>query len=66
MVVAPELSANAGTHAKHARIVVATREDAATVAAALVRELERGETLYAEPAAPDDPHIVVHRGPEIL
>ncbi len=66
LVAAPELAERAGGVAPAARIVVATRDGAAAVAAALIREIERGATLYAERARPDDPVVVVHRGPEIL
>lgn len=66
VVVAPELEARARELAPGARIVAVTRADAAAAAAGLVAELERGETIWAERASPDDPVVVVHRGPEIL
>lgn len=66
VVVAPELAERAAALAPGVRIVTATREDAAAAAATLVRELEQGTVLYAERADPNDPVIVVHRGPEIL
>ena len=66
LVVAPELAAEAARVAPGARILVATRQDAAAVATDLVREIEEGTSLYAERASPGEPLIVTHRGPEIL
>jgi len=33
---------------------------------ALLREIERGETLYAEKVRPGEPKIMTHRGGDIL
>lgn len=67
VVVPPELADSARSLAPAACIVTATREGAAARAAELVRELEQGGgSMYAEHASPDDPVVVVHRGPEIL
>ena len=35
-------------------------------AAALLAEIERGETLYAERVQPGEPKIMTHRGSDIL
>jgi hypothetical protein len=66
LVVAPELADEAARIAPGVRVVRATRQDAATVAAELVKEIEAGTTLYAERAKPGEPIVVTHRGPEIL
>ena len=66
LVVPPELAQKAGAVASDAHVIVTTRQDAATVATELVREIEEGTTLYAERVSGDEPLIVTHRGPEIL
>jgi hypothetical protein len=66
VVVAPELRRRAYELAPQGRILTATRDDCAQKAQDLVRYIELGETLYAERASPDEPIVVVHRGPEIL
>lgn len=66
VVVPPDLRTRAYALAPEGRILTATREDCAQKAQDLVRYLELGETLYAERASPDEPMVVVHRGPEIL
>jgi hypothetical protein len=66
VVVAPELRTRAYELAPQGRILTATRDDCAQKAQDLVRYIELGETLYAERASPDEPIVVVHRGPEIL
>jgi hypothetical protein len=45
---------------------VTGRADAAAAADALLREIERGESLYAERVRPGDPKIMTHRGGDIL
>ena len=66
LVVPPELAAKAAAVARDARVIVTTRQDAATAATELVREIEEGTTLYAERVTGDEPLIVTHRGHEIL
>lgn len=66
VVVAPDLEEDARVRVKEARVLTATRESAAAVAQDLARELTEGPTLYAERARPDEPVVVVHRGPEVL
>lgn len=66
IVVAPELAHRADAHGNAARVTRVTRQDAASVAAELVRELESGAAIYAERAKAGAPKIVVHRGSEIL
>lgn len=66
VVVAPDLRHRAYESAPQGRILTATRDDCAQKAQDLVRYIELGETLHAERASPDEPIVVVHRGPEIL
>lgn len=66
IVVPPDLRHRAYESAQQGRILTATRDDCAQKAQDLVRYIELGETLYAERASPDEPIVVVHRGPEIL
>jgi hypothetical protein len=66
LVVPRELEAAAATLDTGARIIVTGRADAAAAADALLREIERGESLYAERVRPGDPKIMTHRGGDIL
>lgn len=66
IVVAPELAERARTLAPDAHLLTATRQDAANVSAALIRELAEGRSLYADGTVAGEPRIVVHRGPTIL
>lgn len=66
LVVPPELQAAAEALQTGARIIVTSRAEAPAAADALLRELERGETLYAERVRPGEPKIMTHRGGEIL
>ena len=66
IVVPPELAeAAAGLHTG-ARIIVTTRADAPAAADALLKEIEGGETLYAEKVRPGEPKIMTHRGSDVL
>jgi hypothetical protein len=66
LVVPPELQAAAEALQTGARIIVTSRAEAPAAADALLRELERGETLYAERVRPGEPKIMTHRGGDIL
>lgn len=66
LVVPPELREAAEALQTGARIIVASRAEAPTAADALLREIERGETLYAEKVRPGEPKIMTHRGGDIL
>jgi hypothetical protein len=66
LVVPPELEAAAVALQTGARLIVTSRADAAAAADALLREISRGETLYAEKVRPGEPKIMTHRGGEIL
>ena len=66
LVVAPELVPRAEALRTGARIIPTTRQDAASAVAALLRELESGESIYAESSRPGEPRVIVHRGSEIL
>jgi hypothetical protein len=66
LVVPPELREAAEALATGARLIVTTRPDAPAAAADLLREIEAGETLYAEKVQPGEPRIMTHRGPDIL
>ena len=66
LVVPPELEAPAQALGTSARIIVTSRADAPAAADLLLRELERGETLYAEKVRPGEPKIMTHRGGDIL
>ena len=66
LVVPPELGAAAAALRADARIIVTSRTEAAAAADALLREIERGETLYAEKLQPGEPKIMTHRGGDIL
>jgi hypothetical protein len=65
-VVPPELEEAAASLQTSARLIVTSRADAAAAAGALLREIERGETLYAEKVRPGEPKIMTHRGGDIL
>jgi hypothetical protein len=66
LVVPPELQEAAAALQTGARIIVTSRPDAPAAADALLREIERGETLYAEKVRPGEPKIMTHRGGDIL
>ena len=66
LVVPPELKERAEALAMDARIVSTTRHHAATAANELLRDILRGEALYAEAAKPGEPKIVTHRGMDVL
>lgn len=66
LVVPPELQEAAEALQTGARLIVTTRADAPAAAAALLQEIERGETLYAERVRPGQPKIMTHRGNDVL
>lgn len=66
LVVPPELREAAEALQTGARLIVTTRAEAPAAAAALLREIEGGVTLYAERVQPGEPKIMTHRGNEIL
>jgi len=66
LVVPPELREAAVRLQTRARVIVTSRADAAAAADALLREIERGETLYADKVRPGEPKIMTHRGGDIL
>ena len=66
LVVPPELQEAAGAVLAGARLIVTTRAEAPAAAAELLREIELGETLYAERVQPGDPKLMTHRGSDIL
>jgi len=66
LVVPPELQEAAEALQTGARIIVTTRAEAPAAADALLREIELGETLYAEKVRPGEPKIMTHRGGDIL
>jgi hypothetical protein len=66
IVVPPELHVAAEALQTGARIIVTTRAEAPAAADALLREIERGETLYAEKVREGEPKIMTHRGGDIL
>jgi len=66
LVVPPELQGAAEALQTGARIIVTGRAEAPAAAAALLGEIERGETLYAEKVRPGEPKIMTHRGGDIL
>jgi hypothetical protein len=66
IVVPPELRGAAEALQTGARIIVTTRAEAPAAADALLREIERGETLYAEKVREGEPKIMTHRGGDIL
>jgi hypothetical protein len=66
LVVPPELAKAAEAVQGDARLIITDRAGAPSAAAALLEEIERGETLYAERAQPGEPKIMTHRGNELL
>lgn len=66
LVVPPELREAAASLQAGARLIVTTRAEAAAAADVLLREIERGEALYAEKVRPGEPKIMTHRGGDIL
>ena len=66
LVVPSELREAAEALQTDARLIVTTRAEAPAAAAELLREIELGETLYAEKVRPGEPKIMTHRGPDIL
>ena len=66
LIVPPQLQAAAEALQTGARLIVTTRADAPAAAAELLREIELGETLYAEKVQPGEPKIMTHRGNDIL
>lgn len=66
LVVPPELREAAEALQTGVRLIVATRAEAPAAAAALLEEIERGETLFAERVQPGAPKIMTHRGSDIL
>ena len=66
LVVPPELQELAEALHTTARLIVTSRADAPAAAAALLREIEEGVTLYAEKVRPGEPKITTYRGSEIL
>lgn len=66
LVVPPELREAAETLQTSARLIVTTRAEAPAAAAALLEEIQRGETLFAERVQPGAPKIMTHRGSDIL
>jgi hypothetical protein len=66
LVVPPELADAAAALETRARIIVTSRADAPAAADALLKEIERGETLYAEKVRPGEPKIMTHRGGDVL
>jgi hypothetical protein len=70
LVVAPRLEQRARELATGAaggaRLLVMTREQAADAVADLLRELEEGRTIYAEPADPNEPLLITRRGGDVV
>jgi hypothetical protein len=66
LVVPPELQEVAEALETGARLIVTTRAEVARAADELLREIERGETLYAEKVRPGEPKIMTHRGSDVL
>lgn len=66
LVVPPELQEAALALQTGARVIVTTRAEAPAAAAALLREIEAGVTLYAEKVRPGDPQIMTYRGSDVL
>jgi hypothetical protein len=66
LVVAPELEHRAEALRTGARIVCTTRQGAPEAVEELLRELRQGDSIYAEPARPDEPRIITHRGSDVL
>lgn len=66
LVIPPELRIRAITAAHGAKVIVTTREYAASAATELLAELRTGTSLRAEPRDPGAPRIVTRRGYEEL
>lgn len=66
LVIPPELRIRSLVAARGAKVIVTTREHAATAATELLAEIERGASLRAERRPPDAPRIVTRRGSEEL
>jgi hypothetical protein len=66
LVVPPELAKAGEAVQGDARLIITDRAGAPAAAAELLREIESGETLYAERVQPGEPKIMTHRGNEIL
>ena len=66
LVVSPELLKRAEGLRSGARVLAATRPQAQRAALELLRDLVTGSSIYAEPALPNAPRIVVRRGSEEL
>ena len=66
LVVPAELSQRAQRVLGDAMLYVTTRDSVADAASALLAEIKRGDVFTAEPADPNAPKIVKHRGMEIL
>jgi hypothetical protein len=66
LVVPPELGDAAQALQTGARLIVTSRPQAPAAADLLLREIERGETLYAEKVRPGEPKIMTHRGGDTL
>jgi hypothetical protein len=66
LVVPPELRGAAEALQTSARLIVTSRVDAPAAADALLREIQKGETLYAEKVQPGEPKIMSHRGSDVL
>jgi len=66
LVVPPELREAAEALQSGARLIVTSRAQAPAAADELLREIERGETLYAEKVRPGEPKIMTHRGSDVL
>ena len=66
LVVPPELQEAGEALQTRARLIVTSRAQAPAAADELLREIERGETLYAERVRPGEPKIMTHRGSDVL
>ena len=66
LVVPSELREAAEAIQTSARLIVTTRAGAPAAADELLREIERGDTLYAEKVRPGDPKIMSYRGSDVL
>ncbi|MGH2491755.1 MAG: hypothetical protein ACRDF9_09610 [Candidatus Limnocylindria bacterium] len=66
LVVPAELRAAAEAIQTDARLIVTSRAEAPAAAAALLREIEAGVTLYAEKVRPGEPQIMTYRGSDVL
>jgi len=66
LVVPAELKDRAQRVLGGAMLYVTTRDSVADAATSLLAEIKRGEVFTAEPADPNAPKIVKHRGMEIL